>query len=124
MLKNVLKFICLCMVAMTIGCHAYVNVDKRPNIALPIYDNKTNLVDWVVVDQGYEVTYSKWGFNTQIEHMSAEISTNKTVTFNLGGLASIASTNTLHVKLEDVTKLLGLIRTIPENELKLEDSKQ
>ena len=55
------------------GCYASVHIDKRPNIALPIYklnpsNNSTNeITDWVIVDQGYEVTYTKRGFNTEIQ---------------------------------------------------------
>ena len=73
------------------GCMARVTVDKRPCQALPIYDiGCTNGFpkEYVIVDQGYEVRYVKWGFNTEIKDMSAEIRTNRTVSFNLGGLQS------------------------------------
>ena len=81
--------------ALLVGCMATVTVYKRPNLALPIVsgDNKTN--DWVIVDQGYQVKYKKWGFSTSIEEMSAELTTNKTVKFQLGGLHSIAPTNSV-----------------------------
>jgi hypothetical protein len=48
------------------GCFAKVTVDKRPNLALPIYSesSKTNPVEYVIVDQGYQVKYTKWGFST------------------------------------------------------------
>ena len=49
------------------GCVAKVTVDKRPNVALPIYANtSTNPVEYVIVDQGYKVRYMKIGFNTDI----------------------------------------------------------
>lgn len=96
--------------AFLVGCMATVTVDKRPNLALPIVsqDNKTN--DWVIVDQGYEVKYRKWGFSTSIESMSAEITTNKTVNFQLGGLHSIAPTNSISIKLDDLLKMATLFR--------------
>lgn len=97
-------------IALLAGCMATVTVDKRPNLALPIVsqDNKTN--DWVIVDQGYEVKYKKWGFSTSIESMSAEIATNKTVNFQLGGLHSIAPTNSISIRLEDLLKIATLFR--------------
>lgn len=96
--------------ALFVGCMATVTVDKRPNIALPIVscDNKTN--DWVIVDQGYRVKYKKWGFSTTIEEMSAELTTNKTVKFQLGGLHSIAPTNSISIRLEDLLKIATLFR--------------
>lgn len=96
--------------AFLVGCMATVTVDKRPNLALPVVsqDNKTN--DWVIVDQGYEVKYRKWGFSTSIESMSAEITTNKTVNFQLGGLHSIAPTNSISIKLDDLLKMATLFR--------------
>ena len=97
-------------IALLAGCMATVTVDKRPNLALPVVsqDNKTN--DWVIVDQGYEVKYRKWGFSTSIESMSAEITTNKTVNFQLGGLHSIAPTNSISIKLDDLLKMATLFR--------------
>lgn len=94
------------------GCMAKVTVDKRPNLALPIYSqSNTNLVqEYVIVDQGYKVRYMKIGFNTDIQSMSAEISTNKTVTFSLGGLHSNSPTNNLQVKFEDIINLFKLVR--------------
>ena len=99
--------------AFLVGCMATVTVDKRPNLALPIVsgDNKTN--DWVIVDQGYQVKYKKWGFSTSIEEMSAELTTNKTVKFQLGGLHSIAPTNSISIKLEDLLKIATLFRESP-----------
>lgn len=96
--------------ALLVGCMATVTVDKRPNLAFPIVsgDNKTN--DWVIVDQGYQVKYKKWGFSTSIEEMSAELTTNKTVKFQLGGLHSIAPTNSISIKLEDLLKIATLFR--------------
>lgn len=96
--------------AFLVGCMATVTVDKRPNLALPVVsqDNKTN--DWVIVDQGYEVKYRKWGFSTSIESMSAEITTNKTVNFQLGGLHSIAPTNSISIKLDDLLKMATFFR--------------
>lgn len=51
-----------------VGCMAKVTVDKRPNLALPIYSQaNTNIVqEYVIVDQGYKVRYVKFGFNTDI----------------------------------------------------------
>jgi hypothetical protein len=92
------------------GCMATVTVDRRPNLALPIVsqDNKTN--NWIIVDQGYEVKYRKWGFSTSIEEMSAELTTNKTVKFQLGGLHSISPTNSISIKLNDLIKIASLFR--------------
>lgn len=55
----------LCFLLLS-GCFAKVTVDKRPNLALPIYSefSKTNPVEYVIVDQGYQVKYRKWGFST------------------------------------------------------------
>ena len=95
------------------GCVATVTVDKRPNIALPIYSDSschTNPVDYVVVDQGYEVRYKKWGFSTEIDSMSAEITTNKTVKFNLGGLHSVAPTNSVSIQMQDLVDLTKILR--------------
>ena len=94
------------------GCMAKVTVDKRPNLALPIYSStsSTNPVEYVIVDQGYKVRYMKIGFNTDIQSMSAEISTNKTVTFSLGGLHSNSPTNNLHIKMEDLVSIFKLFR--------------
>ena len=59
-------FATVCLVLC--GCIATVSVDKRPNIALPIYssNSSTNPVEYVMVDQGYQVIYRKWGFDTEI----------------------------------------------------------
>ena len=95
----------MCMMVFFAGCFAKVTVDKRPNLALPLYsESSTNPVEYVIVDQGYKVKYLKWGFNTDIQSMSAEITTNKTVNFQLGGLHSY-STNSVTLKLEDIVKI-------------------
>lgn len=104
---------------------ATVTVDKRPNVALPIVsqDNHTN--DWVIVDQGYEVKYRKWGFSTYIDTMYAEIDTNKTVKFQLGGLHSTAPTNSISIKLDDLLKIATLFREsqgIGTNEISIVDT--
>ena len=93
---------------------ATVTVDKRPNLALPIYSSNstTNPVEYVIVDQGYKVKYRKWGFSTTIESMSAEINTNKTVCFQLGGLHSISPTNAVSIKLEDLINIVKLFREV------------
>lgn len=52
----------------------------------------------------------KWGFNTHIDHMSAEITTNKTVSFQLGGLHSLSPTNSISIRLEDLLKIAALFR--------------
>ena len=106
-------FAAIAMSIALVGCVATVTVDKRPNIALPIYSDSschTNPVDYVVVDQGYEVRYKKWGFSTEIDSMSAEIATNKTVKFHLGGLHSIAPTNSISIKMQDLVDLTNLLR--------------
>ena len=96
------------------GCMATVTVDKRPNLALPIYSSNstTNPVEYVIVDQGYKVKYRKLGFSTTIESMSAEINTNKTVCFQLGGLHSMAPTNAVSIKLEDLINIVKLFRDV------------
>ena len=98
--------------AMLVGCMAKVTVVKRPNIALPIYSESspTNPVQYVIVDQGYKVRYMKFGFNTDIQSMSAEINTNKTVSFQLGGLHSNSPTNNFQIKLDDIVNLFKLVR--------------
>jgi len=105
----------LAIVAIVVaGCMAKVTVDKRPNLALPIYSESscsTNPVEYVIVDQGYKVRYMKIGFNTDIQSMSAEISTNKTVTFSLGGLHSY-STNNVVVRVEDLVNILKVFRDV------------
>lgn len=94
-----------------VGCMAKVTVDKRPNLALPVYSESgtTNPVEYVIVDQGYLVKYSKFGFSTDIESMSAEICTNKTVKFTLGGLHSY-TTNNVTVRIEDLVNILKVFR--------------
>ena len=94
------------------GCMAKVTVDKRPSLALPVYSqSNTNLVqEYVIVDQGYKVRYMKIGFNTDIQSMSAEINTNKTVNFQLGGLHSNSPTNNFQIKFEDIVNLFKLVR--------------
>ena len=52
----------------------------------------------------------KIGFNTDIQSMSAEITTNKTVNFQLGGLHSNSPTNNLQIKFEDIVNLFKLVR--------------
>ena len=42
--------------------------------------------------------------------MSAEITTNKTVNFQLGGLHSLAPTNSFTIKLDDLLKIATLFR--------------
>ena len=103
----------LCFLLLA-GCFAKVTVDKRPNLVLPIYSesSKTNPVEYVVVDQGYQVKYTKWGFSTEIDSMSAEITSNKTVNFKLGGLHSIAPTNSISIKFDDLLKIAGLLREV------------
>lgn len=103
----------LAIVAIVVaGCMAKVTVDKRPNLALPIYSESspTNPVEYVIVDQGYKVRYMKIGFNTDIQSMQAEISTNKTVSFQLGGLHSNSPTNNLQIKVEDLVSIFKLFR--------------
>ena len=101
----------LALVAIS-GCMARVVVDKRPNLALPVYADpgSTNPVEYVIVDQGYQVKYVKWGFSTYIDAMSAEITTNKTVNFQLGGLHSTYPTNSISINVSDLLKLVNLIR--------------
>ena len=107
-MKYLLTFIML----LIVGCMAKVTVDKRPSLALPIYSPaNTNLVqEYVIVDQGYKVRYMKIGFNTDIQSMSAEISTNKTVNFQLGGLHSNSPTNNFQLNIEDLVSIFKLFR--------------
>ena len=113
MTKNCIVVFSIALLALC-GCVAKVIVDKRPNLALPIYSesSKTNPVEYVIVDQGYEVKYTKWGFSTEIDSMSAEITSNKTVSFQLGGLHSTAPTNSISIKLDDLLKIATLFREI------------
>ena len=110
------KWLATSIVAFTVvlcGCMAKVVVDKRPNTVLPIYSSEnssTNPVNYVVVDQGYEVRYFKFGFSTDIESMSAEICSNKTVSFQLGGLHSHSSTNGIAIRIEDLIKISNLFK--------------
>lgn len=62
-MNRITLILCFLLIA---GCFAKVTVDKRPNLALPIYSEscKTNPVEYVIVDQGYQVKYTKWGFST------------------------------------------------------------
>ena len=108
------------MMVILFGCFAKVTVNKRPNVALPIYDaysqiyyptNPPVVVNYMFLDQGYEVEYRKFGFNTDIQSMSAEITTNKTVSFHLGGLHSTAmTTNSLSIKLDEIFKIAQIFR--------------
>ena len=111
---NKIPLILCSLILLLVGCFAKVTVDKRPNLALPIYSesSKTNPVEYVIVDQGYQVKYTKWGFSTQIDSMSAEITSNKTVNFHLGGLRSIAPTNSISIRLEDLLKIAGMFREV------------
>lgn len=92
------------------GCMSSVKVDKRPNLALPIYDSTSNIVEYVQIDQGYSVKYTKWGFNTEIQELSASLTTNKTVTFTLGGFNSTTPTNAVNISLSELLNLLKLAR--------------
>ena len=111
---NKIQLILFSLLLLLVGCFAKVTVDKRPNLALPIYSesSKTNPVEYVIVDQGYQVKYTKWGFSTQIDSMSAEITSNKTVNFHLGGLRSIAPTNSISIRLDDLLKIAGMFREV------------
>ena len=107
------RFAIAATIMLLAGCVATVTVDKRPNIALPIYSEShptNNPVNYVVVDQGYEVKYKKWGFSTEIDSMSAEVTTNKTVNFHLGGLHSTAPTNSISIKMQDLLHIANLLR--------------
>ena len=113
-----MKFASIALLTLFGGCVATVVVDKRPNMALPIYSESScssNPVEYVIVDQGYVVKYRKFGFSTQIDSMSAEITTNKTVKFELGGLHSTSPTNSISIRLEDLLKIVSLFREIDGN---------
>ena len=109
-LKKSIYFIALCLTVLC-GCRAYLSIDKRPSLALPVIQNSTTN-DYVIVDQGYVVNYSKWGFNTEIQSMGVELSTNKTVKFTLGGFNSTIVTNSLNIKLDDMFKILKFFRDV------------
>ena len=109
-MKKSIYFIALCLIVLC-GCRAYLSIDKRPSIALPIIQNSiTN--NYLIVDQGYVVNYSKWGFNTEIQSMGVELTTNKTVKFTLGGFNSTIVTNSLNIKLDDMFKILKFFRDV------------
>jgi hypothetical protein len=119
-MKKLIYVASICLALVLCGCFAKVTVNKRPNVALPIYDsysqmyyptNKPVIVNYMILDQGYEVQYRKFGFNTDIQSMSAEITTNKTVNFQLGGLHSVsATTNNISIKLDEILKIAQLFR--------------
>lgn len=50
------------------------------------------------------------GFNTEIQEMRAEITTNRTVVFSLGGLHSTTYTNSIIFRVEDLFKLASYFR--------------
>ena len=109
-MSKLMTFVAYSLLTFFAGCMAKVTVYKRPNLALPIYSgSSTNPVEYVIVDQGYKVKYMKFGFNTDIQSMSAEINTNKTVHFQLGGLHSY-STNSVTIKLDDLLKVVQMFR--------------
>lgn len=112
-LKKSIQIIALCLTVLC-GCRAYLSIDKRPSLALPVIQNSTTN-DYVIVDQGYVVNYSKWGFNTEIQSMGVELSTNKTVKFTLGGFNSTIVTNSLNIKLDDMFKILKFFREVNSN---------
>lgn len=62
----------------------------------------------------------KLGFNTDIQSMSAEITTNKTVNFQLGGLHSNVATNGFTIRLEDLLKIASLFREATNDVIVLE----
>ena len=49
--------------------------------------------------------------------MSAEITSNKTVNFKLGGLHSSTPTNSISIKLDDLVKLATLLREVDDGVL-------
>ena len=112
-MKKSIYFIALCLTVLC-GCRAYLSIDRRPSLALPVIQNSTTN-DYVIVDQGYVVNYSKWGFNTEIQSMGVELSTNKTVKFTLGGFNSTIVTNSLNIKLDDMFKILKFFRDVNSN---------
>ena len=65
-----MKYILTLILFLIVGCMARVTVDKRPPFALPVYSESsgttTNPVNYIIVDQGYEVRYMKFGFSTDI----------------------------------------------------------
>ena len=60
------------------------------------------------------MTYLKWGFSTDIQSMQAEINTNKTVKFTLGGLHSSSPTNSIMIKIEDLISVMKMFREIED----------
>ena len=95
---------------LLMGCLSSVKVDKRPNLALPIYDSESNIVEYAQIDQGYSVKYTRYGFNTEIQELSASLTTNKTVTFTLGGFNSTTPTNAVNISLSELLNLLKSAR--------------
>lgn len=49
---NKIPLILCSLILLLVGCFAKVTVDKRPNLALPIYSesSKTNPIEYVIVD--------------------------------------------------------------------------
>lgn len=123
-MRKTLPLLASFALALLAGCYATVHIDKRPSIALPIYkssspnSNTNEVTNWIIVDQGYEVTYSKRGFNTEIQSMRAEITTNRTVVFSLGGLHSTSCyTNSIQLRVEDLFNFIKTSRECPTNEV-------
>lgn len=102
-------FLLACIVFLN-GCWSCVSVDRRPALALPfVQDGQTN--SYQVVDQGWSVRYSKWGFDTEVEEMSASISPGGTVDFSVGKWQSrMAVTNSVRISLSDVLSVVKLLR--------------
>ena len=63
------------------------------------------------------------GFNTEIQEMRAEITTNRTVVFSLGGLHSTTYTNSIIFKVEDLFKLASHFRECSSTNEVIEHSK-
>lgn len=124
-MKLTVKIIVASITVALCGCMAKVVVDRRPNIALPVYssNSSTNPVEYVIVDQGYMVKYSKFGFNTDIQSMEAEITTNRTVKFSLGGLHSNVATNTFSIRLDELLKLSQLVRNSTNDVIVIDKNK-
>lgn len=94
--------LCLCVMLVALcGCQTYVEIEKKPEQALPVYAvarDGTNSVPYIsryiVASGGWEVTARSPLWATEsLQGLSASITTNGTVTFALDGYSRDLSTN-------------------------------
>ena len=100
----------LASLLMLAGCHAHISIDKRPSIGIPILDEGGHTNSVVVLDQGYVVRYAKWGFNTEVQNMAIEITTNRTVKVDIGELNSVSSITNFTLHLDELLDAVQMFR--------------